>query len=168
MLSYHGAFDLNHSIYRMLRLLEHHPEKSLAWDTFRILDYYCLFPHELKKLDWPRSIQKFKARFSYAETKYNKISNRRHLFHQLELIEDISARSLASKGFIDADALLRGTLSRTDKSLPADLETVIQRNDDAEDALVTFLAQNLSQVPLFGEKGLKARSGLLEHRYDAA
>jgi hypothetical protein len=47
MLSYHGAFDLNHSIYRMLRLVEHHPQKSLAWDTFRILDYYYLFPHEI-------------------------------------------------------------------------------------------------------------------------
>ena len=167
MLSYHGAFDLNHSIYRMLRLVEHHPEKSLAWDTFRILDYYCLFPHELKQLSWPRSVQRFKSRFLYEETKYNKISNRRHLFHQLELIENVAARSLAAKGFIDADALQLAVLARTDKPLPTDLEPVVQRNDDAEDALVTFLAQNLSQIPLLGEKGLKARSGLLEYRYDA-
>jgi hypothetical protein len=108
-----------------------------------------------------------KSRFLYAETKYNRISNRRHLFHQLELIENLSARSLAAKGFVDADALQQVVLARTDRPLPADLEPVIQRNDDAEDALVTFLAQNLSQVPLLGEKGLKARSGLLEHRYDA-
>jgi hypothetical protein len=168
MLSYHGAFDLNHSIYRMLRLVERHPEKSMAWNTFRILDYYYLFPHELKHLEWPRSILRFKSKFAYTETKYNRIGNQRHLAYQLELIEDLSARSLASKGFIDAGALQQGALSRTDKAVPADLEAVIQQSDGAEDALVTFLAQNLSQVPLLGEKGLKARSGLLEHRYDAA
>jgi hypothetical protein len=168
MLSYHGAFDLNHSIYRMLRLLDKHPEKSMLWDTFRVLDYYYLFPHEITKFEWTRATMKFKSTLNYAETKYNKIENRRHLAHQLESIEDLSARSLAAKGFVDPAALDQGKLSRTDKLLPVDLKAVIQNSDSGEDALVTFLAQYMSQVPLLGEKGLKARSGLLEHRYDAA
>lgn len=167
MLSYHGAFDLNHCIYRMIRLIEEHPEKSMQVDAFRVLDYYLLFPHELQKPSWPRALSKRAADMNFTETKYNRINSPRHMAHQLELIEDLGAKSLAAKGLLDPGDLERRVLTRTTRLLPSELESLISRGSGREDQLVAFLARDLSQIPLLGDKGLKARSGLLEHRYDA-
>ena len=48
MIVYHQAFDLYHTVYRMLHILTHFDkEESVEIDRLRIWDFYLLFPNKL-------------------------------------------------------------------------------------------------------------------------
>jgi hypothetical protein len=81
-------------------------------------------------------------------------------------IHESVARSLIGKGFIDAAAFEENRLQRTQKPVPSDLQAAFVAASDDKD-LVTMLAVELAAIPLSGSGGVKERTGLLEHRYDA-
>lgn len=166
MLVYHPAFDLSHGMFRMLRLLEASPKRQLKWDTFRILDLYYLFPHLLEAARLPRSMTKRKREFGKLGSKYTRVPTPRMFIQQLRGIHESIARSLAAKGFIEPAQFDEGLLVRTEREIPPDLLHIFADNDDA--ALVEMLAVEVAAIPLTGGDGLKDRTGLLEHRYDAA
>jgi hypothetical protein len=167
MLVYHPAFDLSHGMFRMLRLLETNPERRMKWDTFRILDFYYLFPHLLEAARLPRSMTKRKLEFGKLGSKYTRVPTPRMFIQQLRGIHESIARSLAAKGFIEPAEFDEGLLVRTEREIPQDL--VCMFADAVDDAsLVEMLAVEMAALPLTGGNGLKDRTGLLEHRYDAA
>lgn len=167
MLVYHPAFDLNHGMFRMLRLLEANPEHLMKWDTFRILDLYYLFPHLLEAARLPRNMTKRKRDFGKLGSKYTRVPTPRMFIQQLRGIHESIARSLAAKGFIEPTKFEEGLLVRTEQAIPQELLRMFaDAVDDA--ALVNMLAVEMAAIPLTGSDGLKDRTGLLEHRYDAA
>lgn len=166
MLIYHAAYDINHGIFRMLRLLENSPERNLKWDTFRILDLYYLFPHLIGKARLPRNLLRKKNMFKKQNTQYNNIPTPKIFIQQTQGLHEIIARSLIGKGFLDASAFEHKLLQRTSQHLPDILlQSFAEATDDQ--SLVEFLAIDLAAIPLLGTQGLKERTGLLEHRYDA-
>lgn len=167
MLVYHPAFDLSHGMFRMLRLLEANPEHQMKWDTFRILDFYYLFPHLLEAARLPRNMTKRKRDFGKLGSKYTRVPTPRMFIQQLRGIHESIARSLAGKGFIEPTEFEEGLLVRTEQAIPPELLRMFaDAVDDA--ALVNMLAAEMASIPLTGGDGLKDRTGLLEHRYDAA
>ena len=167
MLVYHPAFDLSHGMFRMLRLLETNPERQMKWDTFRILDLYYLFPHLLEAARLPRHMTKRKRDFAKLGSKYTRVPTPRMFIQQLRGIHESTARSLAAKGFIERAEFDEGVLVRTDLAIPPELLRMFaDAVDDA--ALVQMLAVDMAAIPLTGGDGLKHRTGLLEHRYDAS
>lgn len=167
MLIYHPAYDVNHGMFRMLRLLDSNPAQEMQWDTYRILDFYYLFPHLLVSARLPQSMSARKKAFGRLGSAYTRIPSPRQFLRQLEGIHETIARSLAAKGFVEASKLNARLLSRTELPLPA---SISQSFSDAlsDQLLVNLLAVDLAEIPLTGENGLKRRTGLLEHRYDAA
>ena len=165
MLIYHPVFDTNHSMFRMLRLLEATPGKSLRWDAFRILDFYYLFPHLLGSARLPRGLTAAKQRYGKMDARYNKVPSPRVFIQQLAGLHELVARSLVGKGFLAADAFGKNTLRRTETPLPPSLTEAFIGGDDQ--ALVDLLATKMAAIPLNGPDGLKDRTGLLEYRYDA-
>jgi hypothetical protein len=107
VLVYHPIFDLNHGMFRMLRLLEASSNRSLDWDTFRILDLYYLFPHLLSNAQLPRTMTKRKNEFSKRESKYSKVPNPKLLMWQFSGSHEAIARSLVGKGFLEVDDFQR-------------------------------------------------------------
>lgn len=166
MLIYHAARDLNHGMFRMLNLIDHCPAKSVAFDTMRILDFYYLFPHLLAEVSLPRHLIARKRKLREFGSKYSRVPSPHLFIQQLRGTMEVVARSLASKGFIEAPALDAASIIRTDQPLPPGISMAIERQLDVEKALVQLLGEELSQVPLLGPGGLKARTGLLEYRYD--
>jgi hypothetical protein len=166
MLIYHPAYDMNHGMYRMLRLLEVNPEHKIKWDTFRILDLYYLFPHLLGDAQLPRGLTRQKRAYGKQGSKYNRVPSPRIFIQQMIGIHEVVARSLIGKGIINADAYEKQLLERTDQPLPASLLNAFQEGSD-DQPLVELLAVQLAALPLSGPGGLKERTGLLEHRYDA-
>jgi hypothetical protein len=166
MLSYHAALDLNHGIYRVLRLLEAVPGHSMKLDTLRILDFYFLFPHTIGDVKLPKGMTAAKRSFAARASRYNKVAFPRHLFEQLGAMQRVITHSLATKGFIEAPELADQCVVRTPKPLPDEIKAAFAAEAPEDRQLVQFLAA-LSGEPLLGEKGLKARTGLLEFRYDA-
>lgn len=154
-------------MFRMLRLLEINPERQMKWDTFRILDLYYLFPHLLEAARLPRTMTKRKREFGKLGSKYTRVPTPQMFIQQLRGIHESIARSLAAKGFIEPAKFDEGLLLRTGRETPPELVRMFtEAADDA--ALVSMLAVEMAAIPLTGGDGLKHRTGLLEHRYDAA
>lgn len=166
MLIYHPVYDTNHGMFRLLRLLEVNPERQLKWDTYRILDLYYLFPHLLEDVRFPRAMMKWKRAFSTSGSKYTRVPSPRSFIQQLEGIHESVARSLAAKGFIEPAEFDEKLLVRTEREIPSELaESMAGASQDQN--LVKMLAIEMAAIPLSGAGGLKERTGLLEHRYDA-
>lgn len=164
MLIYHPAFDVNHGMFRMLRLLELNPNKSLEWDKYRILDFYYLFPHLLGGVVLPAKLGARKRRFAARASPYNRVPSPKTFLMQLRGIHEIIALSLSSKAFIEPGDLAGDMLVRSATPLPDELvELFRSSNEDGE--LVEMLATEIAAIPLNGDKGLKAKTRLLEHRY---
>ncbi len=168
MLIYHPAQDLNHGMFRLLNVMEASPIKAMPFDMFRILDLYYLFPYLLVKARLPRTLTSKKKRYENFESKYSNVPSPHLFIQQIRGIHEIIARSLSSKGFLDPSALENATISRTDQPLPSGIRTLIESQAEEERELVRMLAEDLTQLPLLGPDGLKARTGLLEFRYDPA
>jgi hypothetical protein len=167
VLIYHPAYDLNHGMFRMLRLLEVNPEHRLKWDVFRILDFYYLFPHLLDDARLPRNMMGRKRLFAKLGSKYTRVPTPKMFIQQLLASHESIARSLIGKGFLDARSFEEKLLSRTQKPIPSELQVAFDAALD-DRAIIEMLATELAGIPLSGSGGLKERTGLLEHRYDAA
>jgi hypothetical protein len=166
MLIYHPVYDTNHGMFRLLRLLEANPDRQLKWDTYRILDLYYLFPHLLEDVRFPRAMMKWKRAFITSGSKYTRVPSPRSFIQQLEGIHESVARSLAAKGFIEPAEFDEKLLVRTEREIPSELaESMAGASQDQK--LVEMLAIEMAAIPLSGTGGLKERTGLLEHRYDA-
>lgn len=167
MLVYHPVYDLSHGMFRMLRLLEAKADHELKWDTYRILDLYYLFPHLLVDARLPQSMTKRKRDFGKLASKYSRVPSPRMFIQQMRGIHEAVGRSLAGKGFIEPSEYDSGLLRRTDVAIPSDLAEAFAGAGE-DQPLVDLLANELALIPLSGPNGLKDRTGLLEHRYDAA
>ena len=167
MLTYHPAFDLNHGMYRMLRLLHVIPEKQINWDSYRILDFYYLFPHLLDKVRLPQNLTKKKKQFVRLRSPYTHVPSPKQFLFQMEGIHEAISRALATRDFISMPQLDERIVARTARPLPDALLDSFELAESDRD-LVDLLGKDLGVLPLSGQNGLKQRTGLLEHRYDAA
>jgi len=167
MLIYHPVYDLSHGMFRMLRLLETKIDHELKWDTYRILDLYYIFPHLLADARLPQGMTKRKRDFEKLGSKYSKVPSPRMFIQQMQGIHESIGRSLVAKGFVEPAEYESGMLRRTKTPIPEQLaEAFANATDDR--VLVEMLANELATIPLSGVNGLKDRTGLLEHRYDAS
>ena len=166
MLVYHPAFDLNHGMFRLIRLLETSPNRALKWDTYRILDFYYLFPDLLASARLPRTMTSRKKAYANFGSKYSRVPSPRMFIQQMIGIHETVGRSLVGKGFIDASSYDARTLIRTEAAIPPDMSYAIE-TATADSELVAMLAVEMAAIPLTGLNGLKDRTGLLEHRYDS-
>jgi hypothetical protein len=82
-------------------------------------------------------------------------------------LQDMALRLLASRHLIELQKLLNSIVERTDVELPSELSDLVLIRNEEDEELMAFLCQNFISMPLSGDQGLKARSNLLEHRYDA-
>lgn len=151
----------------MLRVLEYNPTHQIEWDKFRIIDLYYLFPHLLAEATLPRALTTRKNAYGKTASPYNRVPSPRVLIHQMASLHMVIARSLAGKGFLVPGDLSRGILARTEKSVPTELSAAFAAAS-ADEPLVRMLAGEVAAIPLNGAGGLKERTGLLEHRYDAS
>lgn len=165
MLVYHPAYDVNHGVFRMLRLLETNPEHTMRWDTFRILDIYYLFPYLLGDVRFPRGYTKQKRVFGAQKSKYSRAPAPQIFIQQMAGLHESIAVSLVGKGLLDADSFKNGSLKRTCTPLPESIYDAFGKAT-GDQPLVDLLAIDLAAIPTAGSDGLKDRTGLLEHHYD--
>jgi hypothetical protein len=81
--------------------------------------------------------------------------------------QEAALDTLALQHYFVPEALADGWVESGTEALPARLAERIQRANADEAALVEALRAIAANYPLEGVGGLKDRTGLLEHRYDA-
>lgn len=165
--TYQPAFDPFHTIYRIFRIREHLSQVEI--EKGRIVDFYLLFPFRMADIRFKRgdlscrkTAQLFEERRGYAIQPAT-----RALFDSMRPVYDAAAQTMAAEGYLDSTRLLKGVLSKTTKPAPADLTGRIAADNGTEQKLLDCLTTLLG-YDLLGTDGLKARTGLMEHRNDAA
>lgn len=167
MLIYTPSQDCYHAAFRSLQILEEHKDTPIDVDRIRILDFYLLFPAELVKLKFPRSLLSYRSEFKKNFAPYESIQNASRLFSQLQPLQMAALYALAARNLLDKDLLQKHRLvKRTQLPIEPTLLSALKKRTLQMGNLVYFLAHELEPIPFGGPGGLKDRSGLLEHRYD--
>jgi hypothetical protein len=169
-LTYEPAFDAFHAAFRTLRLRPIlRKEKPLHRDHVRIIDFYHLFPHRIEGIRLMPQHRKYRRLATAYENRrpYGEQPDDKLLFDRMEPLQLTAFDTLAAQKYIDADHWKKGELVSTSKPLPAELLTRISEANKSDAELEEFLAVLGSEYDLSGPNGLKARTGLLEHRHDA-
>jgi hypothetical protein len=163
MLVYHPAFDAYHGIFRALLLLESTAAKKMPFDALRIVDLLLLFPYLLGDFKFPKGAGFTGRKLAGQQSRFNSLPAPSTFATQMRGMHQEIVSALAGNNLIEAGALKLGSVERTSAAVPAEIFKAAT-TEDIE--LSTFLGSTIAPIPLHGKDGLKARSKLLEFRYD--
>lgn len=173
MITYNPAFDLYHSIFRMAHIVDRLEDgECFEIDKVRIWDFYLLYPAKVYDIDVkPRKEKEiFQARQHFIEKSdnpYEYNGDNRKLFEWIKPFQISALNCLVSCGILKKEAYLTGRVCVENRdALNAFLEKAGDMTSDERNVL-SFLGVFSRMMPLTGTEGLKARTDLLESRYDA-
>lgn len=167
MILYHPVYDVNHCIYRMLLILETSTQKNIPWELFRLMDFYLLFPHVLKEIEpFPIKLKPFKAVVRSISDAYETMPNKKRIIFSLESIQSTAIQNLMAKGLINVELFKNQVVSRTEYDIPVEVMTTIESDNRQREDWYRLIINELPLIEFEGKGGLKARSKLMEYRYD--
>lgn len=171
MILYNNAFDLYHTIFRMLHLLSKiNPYQKIETDKIRIWDYYLLFPNEIFKIKPQRNEREFKAILKQLNVlknnPYQQIYDERKTLEKIKPYQLSALTCLASYNIIDKNSLIENFIQINSLELLKSYTESIGNLSPREKNIITIVTSNFYDISLFGEKGLKRRSNLIESKYD--
>jgi hypothetical protein len=172
MIVYNQAFDLYHTIFRILQVLERLEEGvRIEIERLRIWDFYLLFPSKIHNIRLKKSeadIREIRKRFfKNSDNPYDKITEDRKVFEKIKPYQLAALNCIASYGIIDKSLLNQQRVSVVNKEI---LKQFIEKFEDLpsiEKNVISLMTSHFNQVSLYGTDGLKSRTNLMESKYDA-
>jgi hypothetical protein len=170
MAMYHPIDDSNHCLFRMLLLSYHlyNDGREANLETFRMMDFYCLFPSALSEIKLPREFSKYKKAFQTIQPQFEIIPNKAGLYDRLRHVQNNALGCMVSLGFFDRSRFLDGLVVLTSQPIPANIANKISESPIAVEEWFKFLIEAMPNFPSEGKNGWKARTQLGEFRYDPA
>lgn len=166
MLIYNQAYDLYHTMFRILQIMEK-TDEIIEIDKLRILDFYLAFPSELMAIKSFRGFKKYEKYIRAEKNRYERVIDRKRLFFKMEHIQLSAIKALISYGLFDADEFKKGNIKKSYDNLSESLITRIESANDENPNLITLITGPLASMNLFGHLGLKVRTNLIEFKYDS-
>lgn len=166
MLIYNQAYDLYHTMFRILQIMEK-TEETIEIDKLRILDFYLAFPSELMDIRSFRGFKKYVKYIKAEKNKYERVIDRKRLFFKMEHIQISAIKALISYGIFDAEEFKKGNVKKSYDKLSDSLLLRIQSANEENLNLITLITGPLASMNLFGHLGLKERTNLIEFKYDS-
>ncbi len=172
MIVYQQAFDLYHSVYRLIKLLAYFDRNDyVEIERLRIWDYYLLYPNKMSQIKLKREEKDIKSIIrTYIlkpENPYERILNDRKMFEKIKPYQMAAIKCLASYGIINMDYLILNRITIISKDLFDKYENDFKDLSAQEGNTIRLLTSHFYLMPLNGEDGLKERTNLLESKYDA-
>lgn len=168
MLIYHPVHDINHCLYRILALLEMSEHKEIDWEVIKLMDFYVLFPHQLKNIKpFPMELIKHKKIVNSLPDAYEFMPNTKRILFELEGIQNTAIQNLMAKGLINVENFKKQKVSRTNTPLPEKIIASFGKTGFTSKNWFKVIANNLPSIEFSGKSGLKFRSSLLEYKYDS-
>lgn len=169
-LTYNEAFDPYHAAFRLMRLhIACDVSARLPFDTLRILDFYLLFPFRLQAMkfffedkSWRRVSKSYED-----EAPYGAMPDDSLVFGRMEPFQRSAAASLARSGHLSVEAWVANEVQFTGAAFPDAVNHRCATLNTRMADIMDILCQIKARYPLGGREGLKARTGLLEYRYDS-
>lgn len=163
MIIYHPFKDANHCSYRIINLL-YKSKIKVNEEKINFMDFYYLFPAQLKNIyGWPRSNSKLAERIKSIESSYEYIENPRRIFFELNIIRKNTLAHLFSKGII---SFVEDNLFLHENKLPQSLIDSLEKDIFRTSFVFSAITNNIPKLPIKGKNGLKAKTNLMEYRYD--
>ncbi|WP_075167001.1 ABC-three component system middle component 5 [Acinetobacter indicus] len=168
MLIYSPAFDLSHCIFRIFFIINSFSENtSIEIDKIRIIDFYLSYPGCVNDFKFPEDMRDIKNEFKEISKEYRDPINHKITFQRISILQKKAISSLLSLGYIDIDSYKKGEVKRTSKKFSSDIKDKLSNfSFYGNYNLPLILVITFLNIELKGEKGLKARSGLMEYRYE--
>ncbi len=166
MLIYNQAYDLYHTMFRILQIMEKTNE-TMEVDKLRILDFYLAFPSELMEIKRFKGFKKYEKFIRAEKNNYERVIDRKRLFFKMEHIQLSAMKALISYGIIDAKEFKNGKIKKTYDKLSDSLLTRVNLANEENPNLITLITGRLASMNLFGHLGLKERTNLIEFKYDS-
>jgi sugar-specific transcriptional regulator TrmB len=172
MIIYNQAFDLYHTVYRILQLLNRFEEKTaIEIERIRIWDFYLLFPRETHDITLKRSegdIRKLRKEFiRKTSNPYDKIPEKKKVFEKIKPYQIAALNCLASYNIIDKVELLNNKAFIVNKELLTKYVDQLSETSATEKNVISLMTGHFFQISLYGSDGLKSRTHLMESKYDA-
>lgn len=172
MIIYHQAFDLYHTVYRMIQLLGYFKRNDyIEVDRLRIWDYYLLFPNKLSTIKLKKDEKDIRTiihnYIDRNDNPYEKILDSRKMFEKIKPYQMTAIKSLASYGIINKDYLSSNRITNINKDVLEKYMIKLEPLNSQEHNTLKLLTSHFYQISLYGENGLKERTKLLESKYDA-
>lgn len=167
-LTYSPAYDAYHSMFRILLVSDILSSREVEYEKIKILQFYIAFPSLLSRIETTAQVNKRSvAKVVQAEpASYAMLPSPRILYWQTDGVTEGALRALVAQGFFVRDDFINGSIVRSDRPIPELIQRKIDIYKNDHPILTEFIAERLSQVTLYGSRGLKAITGLMEFRYD--
>jgi ABC-three component (ABC-3C) system Middle Component 5 len=169
-LVFQPSLDPFHAVFRFLRLRTlFNVENAVSRDHSRILDFYLLFPFLIRSIRLAPKHQKYKKLADkYAFLKpYGEQPDGSVMLQRMDPMQSAALETLASQSYLDTQALQHDVVAATDRKIPAQIQQRVYLLNEGQADLLEFLTVLAKDYDILGDNGLKARTGLMEHRYDA-
>lgn len=163
MIIYHPAYDVHHCTYRILNLLRSAENQVLPKASLRLMDFYYVYPHLLKKVKRSRPLLKYAKAIDEISDAFEVTPNPTSLFYELCRMQDSAFRSLEHKSLI---SLTANEVKLKPEKLPNTLLDRFLADEFSNTDFFKALVYALPAVKIKGKDGFKDRSGLMEFRYD--
>lgn len=172
MIVYNQAFDLYHTIFRLLHFLNKFENQSvLEVERLRIWDFYLLFPskiHDIRLKQDESEIRRIRKEFiKDSNNPYERITENRKIFEKIRPYQQAALNCIASYGIIDKSSLNQERISIVNKDILIEFVNNFEELTPKERNVITLMTSHFNQISLFGTDGLKNRTNLIESKYDA-
>lgn len=172
MIIYHQAFDLYHTVYRMVQLLGYFRRNDyIEVDRLRIWDYYLLFPNKMEKIKLKQNEKDVKRYIKNLVLRkanpYEEVMDDKKMFERIKPYQMTAIKSLASYGIINKDYLTTNRITTISIEVLADYLKKLEKLSNQEENTIKLLTSHFYLMSLYGKDGLKDRTKLLESKYDA-
>jgi hypothetical protein len=166
-LAYQPAYDPFHTVLRLIRIADFiKTPPSVA--QMRISDFYLSFPARLNDVKFPRGMRgRLKSALANAPVSYGAAPADETVMRKMRPIQDAAVQTLVGNGSLDHAAFEAGTIALDPESVSEKLLARARALNGEQEALLGLIRDLIAAVPLEGVDGLKHRTGLGEHRYDA-
>ena len=173
MITYNPAFDLYHSIFRMAHILKSLQEgECFEIDKIRIWDFYLLYPSKIFDIDIKPRKEKavYAAREQWIEKERNPYEykgDNRKLLEWIKSVQVSALSCLVSCGILKKEEYLNNRVCVSNRQALDDFVAHAGSLTASEHNSLAFMSYFSRVMPLSGFDGLKARTQLLESKYDA-
>ena len=171
MILYNNAFDLYHTIFRILHLLNKvRDDEVIEIDRIRIWDYYLLFTNEIFNIKPIRNKKEYNQLLKKLNIKknnpYQQIYDQRKTLEKIKPYQLSALNCLASYNIIDKEYLFKEEVKINSFDLLKGYIQSVGDLSDREKNIITIMTSFFRNISLIGNDGLKKRSNLMESKYD--
>ena len=154
-------------MFRILLILSRIKNEEVEMEKLLIWDYYVTFPHRVSIISFPQDLrQQYNHYIKTEENPYEEVLDDVKVFAKMRSYQTEALRCLAAYGLIETDLLLESRVKRTNKVLPEQLQIRIEEIPVRLSNVITLIESPFTELPLYGAKGFKYRTKLIDYKYD--